>query len=198
MTTKNKDFEDSTNSIIREWEKGTDYTYEEIKTKSLESYRNIIARYKRLNKPWLKPAETSRSDDRDIQIQALRTEINALKTFVKEMVVVIRVTNPLDSSDPKILNLVISLNRGENPRLRAILVLKMVSNGGGVPNTNVQTISMVFMLPINLAKDINSGLRKRGVTSVAEIRATTTKVRQTLLIQHRLLSLFSMIKCVKP
>ena len=28
LTTRNKDFEDSINSIVCKWEKGTDYTYE--------------------------------------------------------------------------------------------------------------------------------------------------------------------------
>ena len=31
LTNKNKDIEDSINSIVRYWEKGTDYTYEQIK-----------------------------------------------------------------------------------------------------------------------------------------------------------------------
>ena len=79
LTTKNKDFEESINSIVREWEKGTDFTYEEIKEQSLEAYRNLVARYNRLNKPWLKSSETPQSDNRDVQIQALRTELNALK-----------------------------------------------------------------------------------------------------------------------
>ena len=65
---KNKDFEDSINSIVQEWEKGTDYTYKEIKVKSLESYWNILTRYKRLNKVWLAPAASSSQDSRDIQI----------------------------------------------------------------------------------------------------------------------------------
>ena len=79
LTTKNKDFEESINSIVREWEKGTDFTYEQIKEQSLESYRNLVARYKRLNKPWLSTSTTGASDNRDVQIQALRTELNTLK-----------------------------------------------------------------------------------------------------------------------
>ena len=80
LTTKNKDFEDAINSIVCEWEKGTDFSYEEIKEQALESYRNLIACYKRLDKKWLNSlTPTQASNDRDIQIQALRTEINALK-----------------------------------------------------------------------------------------------------------------------
>ena len=80
LTTKNKDFEDAINSIVREWEKGTDFSYEEIKEQALESYRNLIARYKRLDKKWLTSSTSHQaSDDRDVQIQALRTELNALK-----------------------------------------------------------------------------------------------------------------------
>ena len=50
LTTKNKDFEDSIHSIVHEWEKVTDFSYEEIKEQVLKSYGNLIARYKRLDK----------------------------------------------------------------------------------------------------------------------------------------------------
>ena len=80
LTTKNKDFEDSINSIVREWEKGTDFTYEEIKEQSLEAYRNLLARYNRLNKTWLPTSSLPTiPDQRDVQIQALRTEVQQLK-----------------------------------------------------------------------------------------------------------------------
>ena len=45
----------------------------------MEAYRNLVARYNRLNKPWLSTSTTGASDNRDVQIQALRTELNALK-----------------------------------------------------------------------------------------------------------------------
>ena len=50
LMTKNKDFKDSINSIVREWEKETNYSYEEIKEEALELYRNLVACYKRLDK----------------------------------------------------------------------------------------------------------------------------------------------------
>ena len=79
LTTKSKDFEDSINSIVHEWEKGTDSTYEEIKEQSLESYHNLTAHYKRLDKKWLVlPVPSCNTGDCEIQIQALQTELNAL------------------------------------------------------------------------------------------------------------------------
>ena len=78
FTTKNKDFEDLIDSIVRKWEKGTDFTYEEIKEQSLESYRNLIAQYKRLNKRWITTQAPRTTDDQVAQIQALCTEINQL------------------------------------------------------------------------------------------------------------------------
>ena len=43
LTTKNKDFEDSINSIVREWEKGTDFTYEP--RCSIQMFKQALVRY---------------------------------------------------------------------------------------------------------------------------------------------------------
>ena len=42
-------------------------------------YCNLVAQYKRLNKSWLGNSAPSHLDSWDIQIQALRTELNSLK-----------------------------------------------------------------------------------------------------------------------
>ena len=59
LTTKNKDFEELINSIVQEWEKGTDFTYKKIRNQSLECYRNLVAQYKPLNKSWSNTSKSS-------------------------------------------------------------------------------------------------------------------------------------------
>ena len=136
LTTKNKGFEDSINSIVREWEKGTDFTYEEIKEQSLESYRNLIARYKRLNKSWL-PTQTSRTDDQVFKFRlfvprSIYSKMHARTPTFLRAILRHNLLLLLDSKETlKVHNQDISLNHGASLKLKEIHVLWMESNGGG-------------------------------------------------------------------
>lgn len=68
------------NTILVEWEQGKDYTFEQIKSKALQSYRNLVARYDQDGRSWAGVVKsTDQIDSRDAQIQALTTELNSLK-----------------------------------------------------------------------------------------------------------------------